>query len=49
MEQNIYNIERLVEKPLAHQAPSNFAVIGRYIITSDIFDKIKETELRIGG
>lgn len=37
VEQTIYNIERLVEKPLAHQAPSNFAIIGRYVLTLDIF------------
>lgn len=49
VEQNIYNIEQLVEKPLAHQAPSNLAIMGRYILTPDIFDKIKETEPGVGG
>ena len=42
-------IEKLVEKPLAHQAPSNLAIMGRYVLTPDIFDKIDETEPGVGG
>ena len=49
VEPYIYNIEQLVEKPLAHQAPSNLAIMGRYVLTPDIFDKIKETEPGVGG
>jgi UTP--glucose-1-phosphate uridylyltransferase len=39
--ENIYHIEDLVEKPNVDNAPSNLAVIGRYILTPDIFDIIK--------
>ena len=49
VEENIYNIDKLVEKPLAHQAPSNLAIMGRYVLTPDIFDKIDETEPGVGG
>ena len=49
MEKNIYNITKLVEKPLAHQTPSNLAIMGRYVLTPDIFDKIDETEPSVGG
>jgi UTP--glucose-1-phosphate uridylyltransferase len=33
----------MVEKPALEDAPSNLAVIGRYILTPDIFDIIRET------
>ena len=49
IEKDIYNISKLVEKPLAHQAPSNLAIMGRYVLTPDIFDKIDETEPGVGG
>ena len=49
VEKDVYNIEKLVEKPLAHQAPSNLAIMGRYVLTPDIFDKIDETEPGVGG
>ena len=40
----IYKISSLVEKPDIDNAPSNLAIVGRYVLTPDIFDKIKETE-----
>ena len=39
----VFEIEQLVEKPAAADAPSNFAVIGRYILTPDIFPLLKNT------
>jgi len=36
-------VERMVEKPAPQDAPSNLAVIGRYILTSDIFEILKNT------
>ena len=41
---NIYKINDLVEKPNLGDAPSNLAIVGRYVLTPDIFDKIKQTE-----
>ncbi len=38
-----YKIKDLVEKPPQGEAPSNLAIIGRYILTPDIFDELVET------
>ena len=45
----VYKINELVEKPEVENAPSNLAIVGRYILTQDIFDKISETELILMG
>jgi UTP--glucose-1-phosphate uridylyltransferase len=39
----VYRILDLVEKPPADQAPSDLAIIGRYLLTPDIFDALEET------
>jgi UTP--glucose-1-phosphate uridylyltransferase len=39
----IYRISNMVEKPAPEDAPTNLAIIGRYILTPDIFDIIKQT------
>ena len=36
-------VERMVEKPTPQDAPSNLAIIGRYILTPDIFDILRNT------
>lgn len=43
IEPNIYRVTDMVEKPKPEDAPSNYAIIGRYILTPDIFDKIENT------
>jgi len=43
MGDSLYRVDKMVEKPAAEEAPSNLAVIGRYILTPDIFDIIRET------
>lgn len=48
IDSNICKINQLIEKPI-DEAPSNWAIIGRYILTPDIFDKISETDVGIGG
>ena len=35
-------IEGLIEKPSTSEAPSNFASIGRYVLTPDIFKTLRE-------
>ena len=42
-------VETMVEKPDPDQAPSNLAIIGRYILTPDIFDIIRNTPPGSGG
>ena len=49
VEKDIYKIKELVEKPPKEKAPSNLAIMGRYVLTPDIFDKIDETEPGVGG
>ena len=41
--QGIYRVTDLVEKPPRHEAPSDLAIIGRYILTPDIFASLHET------
>jgi len=44
-----YMVDTMVEKPEPEEAPSNLAIIGRYILTPDIFDLIEQTEPGKGG
>lgn len=46
---DIYRVNTMVEKPKPEDAPSNLAIIGRYILTPDIFDIIKDTPPGKGG
>jgi UTP--glucose-1-phosphate uridylyltransferase len=39
----VYRIDDLVEKPKAEDAPSDLAIIGRYILTPDIFEMLEKT------
>ncbi|MCB1665989.1 MAG: UTP--glucose-1-phosphate uridylyltransferase GalU [Pseudomonadales bacterium] len=39
----LYRVSQMVEKPDPEVAPSNLAIIGRYILTPDIFDILRET------
>ncbi len=43
LKDGLYRIDDMVEKPAPGEAPSNLAIIGRYILTPDIFDLIRET------
>lgn len=44
-----YNVHNLVEKPSIEDAPSDIAIIGRYIITPEIFDILEHTQPGAGG
>jgi UTP--glucose-1-phosphate uridylyltransferase len=45
----LYRIRSMVEKPKASEAPSNLAIIGRYVLTPEIFDSIENIEPGSGG
>jgi UTP--glucose-1-phosphate uridylyltransferase len=45
----VYRIRDLVEKPRAEEAPSDLAIIGRYILTPDIFEALERTPRDRGG
>jgi len=42
--EGVYHVKDMVEKPDASQAPSNLAIMGRYVLTPDIFDEIEKTK-----
>jgi len=44
IENGVYMVSNMIEKPEPKEAPSNHAIIGRYILTPDIFDIIKNTK-----
>jgi UTP--glucose-1-phosphate uridylyltransferase len=46
---DIFRVDDMVEKPAPGTAPSNLAIIGRYILTPDIFEILKETPPGKGG
>lgn len=43
LSEGLYRVDNMVEKPKPEDAPSNLAIIGRYILTPDIFDIIENT------
>ncbi|HKU20158.1 MAG TPA: UTP--glucose-1-phosphate uridylyltransferase GalU [Terriglobales bacterium] len=45
----LYEVTNLVEKPRPQDAPSNLAIIGRYILTPAIFENLARTPLGTGG
>ncbi|MEP6923002.1 MAG: UTP--glucose-1-phosphate uridylyltransferase GalU [Pyrinomonadaceae bacterium] len=49
VEPNIFRIKDMVEKPAYKDAPSDLAIVGRYILTPDIFSAIEQTEPGAGG
>jgi UTP--glucose-1-phosphate uridylyltransferase len=46
---NVWQIDDLVEKPKAEEAPSDLAIIGRYVLTPDIFPILGETNADARG
>ena len=49
IQEGIFKISGMVEKPAPEDAPTNLAIIGRYILTPDIFDLIRAVEPGAGG
>jgi UTP--glucose-1-phosphate uridylyltransferase len=45
----LYRIRNLVEKPKANEAPSNLAIIGRYVLTPEVFKSLDAVEPGSGG
>jgi UTP--glucose-1-phosphate uridylyltransferase len=45
----LFEVKSMVEKPALKDAPSNLAIIGRYILTSTIFQTLAETQTGSGG
>lgn len=49
IEDGVYKVKDLVEKPDVDKAPSNIAILGRYIVTPDIFNILEHTKPGKGG
>lgn len=49
IEDGVYKVKDLVEKPDVDKAPSNIAILGRYIVTPDIFNVLEHTKPGKGG
>lgn len=49
LDKGVYEIKDIVEKPSLKNAPSDLGAIGRYILTPDIFDALREIEPGHGG
>ena len=49
VEEHLARVLSIVEKPSPQEAPSNLAAIGRYVLTPDIFDALRETPPGRGG
>ena len=49
IEDGVYKVKDLIEKPTPEEAPSNVAILGRYIITPEIFKVLEYTAPGAGG
>ena len=49
MKDGLYRVDSMIEKPKPDEAPSNLAIIGRYILTPDIFDILRDTPAGANG
>ncbi|MBP1909302.1 UTP--glucose-1-phosphate uridylyltransferase GalU [Methanolobus bombayensis] len=49
LDDSLYSLEDIVEKPSPEDAPSNVGAIGRYVFTPEILDCIKETAVGVGN
>lgn len=49
IENRVYKVKDMIEKPKVEEAPSNIAILGRYIVTPDIFDILENQESGKGG
>jgi len=49
IEEGVYRVDTLIEKPTTEEAPSNLAITGRYILTPGIFDALRDIPPGKGG
>ncbi|SFH91295.1 UDP-glucose pyrophosphorylase [Tindallia magadiensis] len=49
IEDNVYKVKDLIEKPAIEEAPTNIAILGRYIISPSIFSTLEHTKPGKGG
>ena len=49
IDERVFALTDMVEKPPAGSAPSNFAIIGRYLLPPDLFEILEKTRRDVGG
>lgn len=49
VDEGVYKVDYLIEKPDIDKAPSNVAVLGRHVLKADIFDYLEKTKPGYGG
>ncbi|PLS17788.1 UTP--glucose-1-phosphate uridylyltransferase [Bacillus sp. M6-12] len=49
IEKDVFHIDNLVEKPAINEAPSNYAIMGRYILRPEIFEILEKQNPGAGG
>ncbi len=49
IQKGLYEVKDLIEKPSKEEAPSNIAIVGRYVLTPEIFDALREVKPGKGG
>ena len=49
VDKDLYNVKKFVEKPAVDKAPSDFAIIGRYLLTPKIFEILENQKPGRGG
>ena len=49
IEGGVYDVKSLIEKPAMADAPSNLGIVGRYILTPDIYEALAKIETGVGG
>lgn len=49
VKKDLYSVKRFVEKPAVEKAPSDLAIIGRYLLTPEIFESLAQTKPGKGG
>ena len=49
IQEGLFKVSNMIEKPEPEEAPTNLAIIGRYILTPDIFDIIRNVKSGAGG
>ncbi|MGP5095413.1 UTP--glucose-1-phosphate uridylyltransferase GalU [Staphylococcus equorum] len=47
--EGLFSVQKLVEKPKEGTSPSNLAIMGRYVLTPDIFNYLEKQEIGTGG
>ena len=45
----VFRVSDMVEKPAQHEAPSRLAIVGRYVLTPDIFEHLQKVKPGVGG